>query len=68
MTCLCHTSDLKKLPLIKLISKNEGISVYIRPKQYLSSPYLDIEDPYNPRCSLAVRESDQVVIPKQIYE
>ena len=59
ITCLCHSSEHKKLPNIRIISTQpeDGLSITIPPLKYLSKPFLEENDPYNPKCHSLIRRS-----------
>ena len=57
--CLCHPSEHKKLPNIRIDSTqpSDGLAVTIPPVKYLSKPFLEDNDPYNPKCLSLIRRS-----------
>ena len=59
MTCLCHPSEHKKLPNIRIRSTlpEDGLEITIPPLKYLSKPFLEENDPYNPKCHSLIRRS-----------
>ena len=72
ITCLCHPSEHKRLPSIRILSSNpnDGLSLTIPPVKYLAKPFLDEDDPYNPKCIALIRSTkdSNVYLPKAIYD